>query len=378
MSFILAFFARIPVLVLTGVTAVGLLGSSVLSVQAYTQAQSSSQVAYEQAASQIRARIDASVKQQAALELAISNAKALLDSSNGKTLDETTRAALNAAIADAQRALEQAAAQVVLAQSQLNADAAEQQGFVLPWQVSAAASELDAAPISADTELAQVVSGVGAKMKAVNEAQAAWQAEQDRIAAEAARAAAAAAARAAAARAAAAAKTLAESGGNTTSTSPAAPTTTQAAAPVSPNFSAENYIAAIAPNSYVVWVANMCANQYPGQNVYLCGYATVNLNGNNTDRVPITLDSTLADRYSNSVGVSVLVHEAAHARQWFKYGRTIETAWTTSTGLTGRSAVEYMADCATIVKLGYGTGTYIPRGQTCSARDQTEAATFWR
>jgi hypothetical protein len=374
--------SRVPVWVLAMVTAVGLVGSTALGMGAFASVQGQSQVALQQSVDTVQARILAVQPQRDALALAISNGKQLLADSNGKTLDDVARAALNSALVDAASFLAQVDAQITQAQSELTQlSSLPESAFQLPWDNAATAERLASLPTPSFENLAQVVSTVGAQIKAVQAAQGAWQAEQDRIAAAAAEAAAAAAraaARAAAARAAAAAQSLAETGGSTTSTTPSAPTSVEASAPVVAGFSAENYIAAIAPNAYVVWVANMCAQQYPGQNVYLCGFATMNLNGRNTDRVPITLDSTLADRYANSVGVSVLVHEAAHARQWFKYGGTIESAWTTSTGLSGRSAVEYMADCATIVKLGYGTGTYIPRGQSCSARDQAEAATYWR
>lgn len=205
MTGFLLLFARIPVLVLALVTGVGAIGSSALTVQAYTAAQETSQSQYAAAESEILARIDASVKQQAALELAIANAKALLDSSSGKTLDDTARAALNAAITDAQLQLQQATAQVAAAQENLQQHQAEMAGFVLPWTVAAVAQDISSAPVPTDNELALIVSGIGDKMKAVNDAQVAWQAEQDRIALEAARAAAAraAAARAAAERAAA-------------------------------------------------------------------------------------------------------------------------------------------------------------------------------
>jgi hypothetical protein len=118
----------------------------------------------------------------------------------------------------------------------------------------------------------------------------------------------------------------------------------------------------------------MCASQF-GPNVYVCGYATVNLRGSNLDRVPITLDSSLTDRYANSVGISVLVHEAAHAKQWLKYGPSIMTAYNTLVpGQTGSMPVEWMADCATIVKLGYSTGAYT---RSCTAEQLAEAATLW-
>jgi hypothetical protein len=70
-----------------------------------------------------------------------------------------------------------------------------------------------------------------------------------------------------------------------------------------------------------------------------------------------------------------LVHEAAHARQWFKYGSTIIPANEAYTpGIVGKDAVEYMADCATIVKLGYSTNVYT---RSCTQAQLDAAATIW-
>jgi hypothetical protein len=68
------------------------------------------------------------------------------------------------------------------------------------------------------------------------------------------------------------------------------------------------------------------------------------------------------------------VHEAAHARQWFKYGSNIITANEGYTGLVGTIAVERMADCATILKLGYSTNVYT---SSCTPSELEAAATIW-
>jgi hypothetical protein len=101
--------------------------------------------------------------------------------------------------------------------------------------------------------------------------------------------------------------------------------------------------------------------------------------------VRIELDSQLENIYVNVVGVTVLVHEAAHARQWFKYGGELisemealtasvpaSTRW--PNGVSGTDAVEYMADCMTIQKLGYSTGAYT---RSCTAEQLSAAATIW-
>lgn len=88
----------------------------------------------------------------------------------------------------------------------------------------------------------------------------------------------------------------------------------------------------------------------------------------------IELDPALKDIYGNRVGISVLVHESAHARQWLYYGSDIISANEALTGLSGAPAVEYMADCATIGKLGYSTGTYT---SSCTADQLDAAAKIW-
>jgi predicted SprT family Zn-dependent metalloprotease len=127
-----------------------------------------------------------------------------------------------------------------------------------------------------------------------------------------------------------------------------------------------SYIAALAPNSFISWVPGLC------DGYYVCGRAWVG--GVNSTPVRIELDPALYDIYVNTVGISVLVHEAAHARQWFKYGSNIITANEGYTGLVGTIAVERMADCATIVKLGYSTNVYT---SSCTPSELEAAATIW-
>lgn len=391
MASILLFFARIPVLVLTVVTAMGTLGSTALTAQTYIASQSSSQAQFEVAEEQIRQRIDASVAQQAALELAITNAKALLDSSSGKTLDDSAREALKTAISDAELALQTAKTNVALAQTNLKQRRNDLAGFVFPWVIAGMASELNSASIMISDELAQVMNKVAEKTKAVGDAQTAWQAEQDRIAAEATAAAARAAAeRAAAARAAAArsAANAAGASGATTPSAPSAPATAQAAAPVSPAFNAGTFLAGLAPNARVIWYPNVCEIVLQ-RVVYLCGFTTTPAIAPGTNDVRIYLDSTFTDRYANRVGQSVLVHEAAHARQYAKYGaamlksETTVPSWVFNIAGDPYAPIEFMAECATIAKLGYGTGTYIGGASgnyatSCTAAQLAEGALLWQ
>jgi hypothetical protein len=354
-------------------TAVVWAGSNFVSTQQSSQAQVIDTIASG------KERVTALTERAADLELAIKNAQTVLTDSSGKVLDDATRTALEKSIAQAERTLTLQRAQLKKLKAAVTTlTTAEPLDLLWPYGQQLRAEEVEASNTTGVDVLVKAVMALGEGIQTVQGSQTAWQAEQDRIAAEQAAAAeqeaAAAAQAAAAARRAAQAQTLEQTGGSTTPTAPAPPASAAAAAPVTQGFNAEAYVAALAPNSYVVWEDGMCVREF-GVNVYLCGYATVNLNGSSTDRVPITLDSSLRDRYSNSVGVSVLVHEAAHARQWWKYGPAIMTAYNALVpNVTGSMPVEWMADCATIVKLGYSTGAYT---QSCTPEQLAEAATLW-
>lgn len=370
------FSARTQMIAALAVSAVLVGSTAAWGSQVYLQTSQSAQGQTQQLIAAGKEHIKSLNERSADLELAITNATTILNDSSGKVLDESTRASLEKSIAAAQETL--AAQKKKLRQLSSQVTSLKSTDI---WESLLPTLKLDRAENTVVIDKKQIetiannVIALGQGIQQVQSAQAAWQAEQDRIAAEKAAAEAAAAAQAAAAaRRAAQAKTLEQTGGSTTPTAPAPPVTAAAAAPVTPSFSAEAYITALAPNAYVVWDNGMCARQF-GPNVYLCGFATVNLNGSNTDRVPITLDSALTERYSNSVGVSVLVHEAAHARQWWKYGPAIMTAYNALVpNQTGSMPVEWMADCATIVKLGYSTGAYT---RSCTPEQLAEAATLW-
>jgi hypothetical protein len=372
----MSFSARTQMIAALAVSAVLIGSTASWGSQVYVETRASAQQQTQQVLSAGKEQITALTERSADLELAISNATTILNDSSGKVLDENARQVLEKSISTAQAALAANKKTVAKLKTQLKSLSTSDvwEEFLPTLKRDRAENSITINKKDVET-LANNVIALGQGIQAVQATQAAWQAEQDRIAAEKAAAEAAAAAQAAAAaRRAAQAKTLEQTGGSTTPTAPAPPVTAAAAAPVTQGFSAEAYIAALAPNAYVVWDNGMCARQF-GPNVYLCGFATVNLAGSNTDRVPITLDSSLTERYSNSVGVSVLVHEAAHARQWWKYGPSIMTAYNALVpGQTGSMPVEWMADCATIVKLGYSTGAYT---RSCTAEQLAEAATLW-
>ncbi len=215
----------------------------------------------------------------------------------------------------------------------------------------------------------QVVS-LGEKTTSVQVAQALWEQEQEEVAAEKAEAEAAEEAdRLARARTITPTSTLTDTGGSTAPSAPAPPAQEVVVAPVEDGQNLAyitSYIAALAPNSFISWVPGLC------DGYYVCGRAWVG--GVNSTPVRIELDPALYDIYVNTVGISVLVHEAAHARQWFKYGSNIITANEGYTGLVGTIAVERMADCATIVKLGYSTNVYT---SSCTPSELEAAATIW-
>ena len=215
----------------------------------------------------------------------------------------------------------------------------------------------------------QVVS-LGEKTTSVQVAQALWEQEQEEVAAEKAEAEAAEEAdRLARARTITPTSTLTDTGGSTAPSAPAPPAQEVVVAPVEDGQNLAyitSYIAALAPNSFISWVPGLC------DGYYVCGRAWVG--GVNSTPVRIELDPALYDIYVNTVGISVLVHEAAHARQWLKYGSNIITANEGYTGLVGTIAVERMADCATIVKLGYSTNVYT---SSCTPSELEAAATIW-
>ena len=350
--------------------------SAVVAASNYTATQVSVHAELTATLATAQEQIRLTTTRIADLELAISNTEAVLADSSGKVLDDGSRLDLQKVLASAHKTLRtQHSALFSLKTAAQQLARFDSQDLLWPYGLSLEAGQVAASDKTDIPAIARAVIALGEGIQTVQAAQSEWQAEQDRIAAEQAAAEAAAAAQAAAAaRRAAQAQTLEQTGGSTTPTAPAPPASAAAAAPVTDGFNVEAYVTALAPNSYIVWDDGMCTRRF-GANVYLCGFATVNLNGSSTDQVPITLDSSLRERYSNSVGVSVLVHEAAHARQWWKYGPSIMTAYNSLVpGQTGSMPVEWMADCATILKLGYSTDAYTSE---CTPEQLAEAATLW-
>jgi len=360
------------VVAVTGVGAVGLDEFRSSQTEAIELAQESLSDAQE--------RIDEAAARIADLELAISNAEDILDGSERKTLDEQAREDLDKEIAAAQKILKQEKEQLFsLKQTVRTLASLDINGFFWPGNVKDTATAVSLAEGADTTKIITKVSGIGDRIKAVQSAQAAWQAEQDRVAAE--KAAAEAAAQkavaeqaAAAARRAASSQTIKQSGGSTAPTAPTPPAFAQAAIS---GFDAVAYIRALAPNAEVVWQNDVCKTVL-GYEVWLCGFALIDPNGNSqSSPVYIYLDGLFTDRYSTDVGLSVLVHEAAHARQFWNYGPAMLPNPTSAPAGTGKFPIEWMADCATIAKLGYGTGAYVRPWERCTDAQLAEAGSIW-
>jgi phosphopantetheine adenylyltransferase len=346
-------------------------GLGVVANENYIQGQISAAADAEFAVELAQLRIEEISATLDDLEVAIQNANEIATEAVGQTSDGKDLEALVAEIETAKeiwvkettRLLELEAAVKALRQK---IDLETSSGTAIATLVK---SVNDAVSSNWGKIVVQIVS-LGEKINSVQVAQALWQEQQEEISAEKAQAEAAEEAeRLARAKTITPVSTLTDSGGSTAPSAPAPPAQEVVVAEVQ---GGENlafitsYIAALAPNSFISWVPNLC------DGYYVCGRAWVG--GTNSTPVKIELDPALYEIYVNTVGISVLVHEAAHARQWFKYGSNIITANEGYTGLVGTIAVERMADCATIVKLGYSTNVYT---SNCTPSELEAAATIW-
>lgn len=349
-------------------------GLAVVANEQYVQGQNAAISAAEAALELGEQRLEEVSSRIDDLELAIRNSEQILLETDGQTLEETEREELLAEIekgketwvAQKTKLLElEAAVKALRKQLQTESPAGSTLASLVTLVGEASKSNWD--------EIVTQITALGGKITMVQTAQASFEQEMERLAEEEAAAQAAEAAeRLARERTIASTSTLTDTGGSTAPSAPAPPPVTEAVlvAPVAPGETNRqfitSYIAALAPNSFISWVPGLC------DGYYVCGRAWVG--GVNTTPVRIELDPALEEIYRNTVGLSVLVHEAAHARQWFKYGSNIIPANEAYTGLVGAPAVEYMADCATIVKLGYSTNVYTP---SCSQSELDAAATIW-
>lgn len=347
-------------------------GLGVVANEQYVQGQISAAAAAETAVELGQKRIGEVSAALDDLELAIQNAEEIATQAVGQTLDGEGLEALLTEIEKAKeiwveettRLLELEEAVTVLKEK---SGSPSRSGAM----IGALVKPVNDATFSNWDRIVIQVSSLGEKIITVRAAQAIWSEKQEKVATERAAAELAEEAeRLARERTIAPTSTLTDSGGSTAPSAPAPPAQEVVVAPVQEGDSTRSfitsYIAALAPNSFISWVPSLC------DGYYVCGRAWVG--GSKTTPVRIELDPALEQIYINSVGISVLVHEAAHARQWFKYGSDIITANEAYTGLVGAPAVERMADCATIVKLGYSTGVYT---SNCTATELEAAATIW-
>ena len=346
-------------------------GVGVFAYQQYSQAQISAAADAEFAVELAQLRIGEVSAALDDLELAIQNSQEIATQAVGQTLDEKDLEALLAEIEKAKEIWVEKATTLLELEAAVKAlkqeiDLTTSSGTSIATLLK---SVNDAVSSNWDKIIVQVVS-LGEKISSVQVAQALWKEQQEEISAEKVAAEAAEESdRLARAKTITPASTLTDSGGSTAPSAPAPPAQEVVVAPVEDGQNLAyitSYVAALAPNSFISWVPGLC------DGYYVCGRAWVG--GVNSTPVRIELDPALYDIYVNTVGISVLVHEAAHARQWFKYGSNIITANEGYTGLVGTIAVERMADCATIVKLGYSTKVYT---SSCTPSELEAAATIW-
>ena len=380
---------QLTVAVVSGV-AVIVGGVGVFAYQSYTQAQISAVAAAESSIEFGEKRIQETSDLIDELELAIKNSEESLVNTEGQTLDEKEREALLAEIEKSKEIwveqktnLLELEAAVKSLKSQLASGGSPREALELLTGNISEISNSDWSPI------ANQIIALGEKITSVITAQASWQKEVVRLAEEEAAAQAKEAAeRMAEEKVIAPVSTITEAGGQTEPSAPAPPDVTEelVVIPVEEGLATiayiEDFVRTLAPNSFIEWVSGMCAGYY------VCGLAWVGGDGS-TNQTParIELDSSpeVLPIYLNQVGISVLVHEAAHARQWSRYGNDIITESAKLTvnvppsrrwpnGVTGKDAVEYMADCMTIQYLGYSTGSYT---RTCTPEQLAEAALTW-
>jgi hypothetical protein len=358
---------------ITAITSVVILlsGLGVVANENYIQGQISAAADAEFAVELAQLRIEEISATLDDLEVAIQNALEISTEAVGQTSD---RKDLEALVADIEKAKElwvkettrllELEAVVKVLRQKIN------QGTSSGTTIATLVKSVNDAVSSDWGKIVVQVVSLGEKITSVQVAQALWKQEQEEVAAEKAEAEAAEEAdRLARARTITPTSTLTDSGGSTAPSAPAPPAQEVVVAPVEDGQNLAyitSYIAALAPNSFISWVPGLC------DGYYVCGRAWVG--GVNSTPVRIELDPALYDIYVNTVGISVLVHEAAHARQWLKYGSNIITANEVYTGLVGTIAVERMADCATIVKLGYSTNVYT---SSCTPSELEAAATIW-
>lgn len=176
--------------------------------------------------------------------------------------------------------------------------------------------------------------------------------------------------------------TLTPTGGATAPSAPPPPPDAAAqiaeARAETPGFSPNSFMAGFANSSFydVDYVPGLC------RGYYVCGRTLVS----NGVKPIIQLDSDPAvmEVYATDVGKYVLVHEVAHVRQYWSYGQTVSgmiaatEPLAAGSGRTGVNAVEYMADCSTIPRIGYALGGMaFPYTSSCTTAQYQAGLAIW-
>nr|KGA07711.1 MAG: hypothetical protein GM42_1135 [actinobacterium acMicro-1] len=311
------------------------------------------------------------------LEEKITSAKAVFEASKGKTADEVARKALQKEIDVASTQLRNAdreAGELRAIVSHVDTNLEK----ILAWPPSIFDSYVQLVKSAArlNDELRGPQKQLSTLANGVVQAQKAWQLEQDRLAAEAAAKAAEEAARAQAERLSKpknipSESTLTPTGG---ATEPSAPPPPEVPAPVVEGFNIEAYLSEFVSSSdYTLQYDPGLCDGY-----YVCGQARFYSDG----RAEIWLDGnpSVLEIYSTDAGKYVLVHEAAHIRQYVFYGSLALMISESGrfVAYPGTDAVEYMADCATIWRIGYALGgTGYPYTSSCTPEQYAEASRIW-
>ena len=311
------------------------------------------------------------------LEEKITSAKAVFDASNGKTADEIARKALQKEIdvASAQlRNADREAGELRAIVSHVDRNLEK----ILAWPPSIFDSYVQLVKSAArlSDELRGPQKQLSTLANGVVQAQKSWQLEQDQLAAAAAAQAAEEAARAQAERLSKpkqipSESTLDPTGG---ATAPSAPPPPDDPAPIVEGFNIEAYLSEFLPTSdYTVqYVTGLC------DGYYICGRTLVG--GGANPVIQLDDNPSVISIYSTDAGKYVLVHEAAHVRQYLFYGSV--ALMISESGrfvdYPGAAAVEYMADCATITRIGYAlVGTSYPYTSSCTPEQYAEASRIW-
>ena len=328
-------------------------------------------------------------------EAQITLARELFANSEGKTLDNTARDALAASILAANTAIKRAQTDAnSVNQLFLDADETFNEQLIWPENALTFALSLSQQAYSLTEDIESELRNIEEHSVAVQTAMAAWQAEQDRLAAEAAAKAAEEAAKAAAEAAKAAEQrmaktptipsgsTLTPTGGATAPSAPPPPPDAAAqiaeARAETPGFSPNSFMAGFANSSFydVDYVPGLC------RGYYVCGRTLVS----NGVKPIIQLDSDAAvmDVYATDVGKYVLVHEVAHVMQYWAYGQSVSgmiaatEPLASASGRLGTDAVEYMADCSTIPRIGYAIApTRFPYTSSCTTAQYQAGLAIW-